>query len=128
MDEIRPEYVEALNAARWNYWWYVAAAIPALLLVPAALTRKLGCLAFPAAYFLSWLALNFAVQHYWAAKEANAVTDAEWADVTADTAQLYAGVTTIPYAFVYVSIVGALIYTTVGVVRSMFKPKSNNRS
>ena len=127
MDELRPEYVEAVNSARLNFWLYAAAAISLLFFIPAAATKKFGCLAFPASYFLTWLLLNVAIQHYWAAKKTNAITDAEWADVTADTARLFAGLTTIPYAFVYVSIVGALIYSVAGIARLFFKPKQDDR-
>ena len=111
MDEFRPEYVEALNAARWNYWWYITLAIPFLLLVPAAAKRKFGCLVIPPTYFLTWLAFNLCIQHYWAAKKINAVTEAEWEDVTADTGRLFAGISTIPYVFVYVSVVAFSIYS-----------------
>ena len=125
MDEFRPEYVEALDAARWNCWWYLTLAIPFLLLVPAAVKRKFGCLAIPATYFFTWLAFNLCIQHYWAAKKINAVTEAEWADVTADTGRLFAGITTIPYVFVYVSVITVLTYSIAGVLRYCFG-KSND--
>ena len=124
MEEFRPEYVEALDAARWGWLWYATLAVPFLLLIPAAVKRKFGCLAFPAAYVLTWLVFNIHVQNYWAAKKANAVTDAEWADVTGDTARVFAGATTIPYVVVYVSIVGAAIYAIAAIFRLFSKPKS----
>ena len=124
MEEFRPEYVEALNAAQWGWLWYATLAVPFLVFVPAAATRKLGCFAFPTAYFLAWLVFNIHVQNYWAAKEANAVTDAEWADVTADTAQVFAGVATVPYVVVYVSVVGAVVYGIAAIGRLFVKTKS----
>ncbi|MCA9198558.1 MAG: hypothetical protein KDA87_13515 [Planctomycetales bacterium] len=124
MDKFRPEYVEALNAARWNYWWYIAVAIPFLLFVPAAVKRKYGCFVFPTAYFSSWLTLNLSVQHYWSAKAANAVTTEEMMDVTADTARALAPLTTVPIVFVYVSVAGALVYAVVGFMRFCLKPKT----
>ena len=124
MEELRPEYVEALNAAKWGWLWCATLAVPFLLLIPAAAKRKFGCLAFPTAYFLTWLVFNIHIQNYWAAKKANAVTDAEWADVTADTGRVFAGVTTIPYVLVYVSVVGAVIYGIVAMCRLFSKLKS----
>ena len=64
-------------------------------------------------------------RHYWAAKKINAVTEAEWADVTADTGRLFAGITTIPYVFVYVSVITVLTYSIAGVLRYCFG-KSND--
>ena len=120
MDEFRPEYVQALDAARWNFWWYVAAVIPILLLVPAAAKRRLGCLAFPLAYFLSWVAFCCAVEYYWTTKEQHAATGAEWADVTADTGRLFGPVLVgVPLVVIYVSLVAGLIYATAAIVRRL---------
>ena len=127
VDEFRPEYVEALDAARWNYWWYLSLAIPFLLLVPAAVKRKFGCLAISATYFLTWLTLNLCIQHYWAAKKINAVTEAEWADVTADTGRVFAGISTIPYVFVDISVIAVLIYSIAGVLRYCFGKSNDTR-
>ena len=124
MEEFRPEYVDALNAAKWGWLWYATLVVPLVVLIPAAVKRKFGCLAFPAAYFLTWLVFNIHVQNYWAAKEANAVADAEWADVTADTARVFAGATTIPYVVVYVSAIGAVIYAIAAICRLFSKCES----
>jgi hypothetical protein len=126
MDEFRPEYSQAIDAARWNFWWYIAAAIPLLLFIPAAAKRQLGCLAFPLAYTLSWIAMCAAVEYYWAAKKSNAVTEAEWNDVIADTARVFAPATVIPFVVVYVSVVGAVVYGLFAIVRRIRNETCHN--
>lgn len=121
MEEFRPEYVEALNAARWGWLWYVTLAVPFLLLTPSIVKRKYGSMPFPAAYFLTWLAFNLHIQNYWAVKKANVGASDEWADVTA---RLFASVTTIPYVFVYVSLVGAVLYGVTRIMQLCFKSKT----
>ena len=107
-----------------GWLWYATLTVPLVVLIPAAAKRKFGCLAFPAAYFLTWLVFNIHIQYYWAAKKANAATDAEWADVTSDTARVFAGATTVPYVLVYVSVVGAVIYGIAAICRSFSRTKS----
>lgn len=123
MDEFRPEYVNALDAARWNFWWYVAGAIPLLLLIPAAVKRRFGCLAFPLSYALSWVAFFCAVQYYWSVKMALAQTDAELSDATADTARLFGPfLVGVPLVLIYVSLVGVIVYGVAALVRQFRTP------
>jgi len=118
VDEFRPEYVQALDAARWNFWWYVAGAIPLLLLIAAAAKRKFAWIAFPLSYLLSWIAFFFAVEYYWGVKMAVAQTDAEMLDATADTARLFGPFFVgVPLVLIYVSLVGVVVYGTAALVR-----------
>ena len=118
MDEFRPEYVQALEAARWNFWWYVAGAVPLLLLIPAAAKRRFGCIAFPLSFASCWIAFFCAVQYYWDVKMELAETDAEISDATADTARLFGPfLVGVPLVLVYVALVGAIVYGLAATVR-----------
>ena len=118
MDNFRPEYVQALSVARWNFWLYVAAAAPVLLLIPAAVKRRFGCVAFPLSYALSWLAFFLAVEYYWSVKLAVAQTDAEMVDASGDTARLFGPfLVGVPLVLVYVSVVSVGVYGVAAFIR-----------
>ena len=40
MEIFRPEYVEALDAARWNAWWLLALVVPFILAVGPVLDKR----------------------------------------------------------------------------------------
>jgi len=124
VDDFRPEYVQALDAARWNFWWFVAVAIPPLVLIQAAVKRHSGCMAFSLSFGLSWIALFCSVQYYWGAKIAVAKTVAEISDATNDAGAsfgpFYVG---IPLVFVYVLFVGVFVYGGTAIFRRLRRPR-----
>ncbi len=129
MPEFRPEYVEALNAARWNAWWIAVLAIPVVLLSFSALKRRFGCVTFSVAFVLSWLAFFFAVQYYWDAKLEIAKTPEEIADATADSGRAFGPfLVGIPLVFVYVSIVAVVIYGLVATLRWLMGNSTTRKS
>ncbi len=119
MEEFRPEYVEAINSARWNAWWIVVLVFPILLMTFTAINRRFGCVAFPIACAITWFSFVFAVEYYWDVKAQSAVTDAEIADASADTGRLF-GPAAVggPLVFAYVTVVTGLVYGTTAVIRS----------
>ena len=67
-------------------------------------------------------AIGLGVQYIWDAKEANAVTEAEWADVTADTAELFFHVVFgFPFALTYT----ILCYLAASLVSCIYRLISN---
>ena len=105
LDQLRPEYIDAVNAAVWNHWFLLAILIPPFLLLPPTWLRFHSAtifVVFLASVVLCWLCFGMGVQHIWDIKELNAQTTAERADVTADTAKLFAPVVIgVPFAICY---------------------------
>ena len=109
LDPFRPEYVDAVNAAAtWNPWFFLALVLPPALLTPIVwyrVHRAVNTFAFICATVLCLYCFGLGVQYIWDVKEIHAQTDAELADVTADTAKLYAPVIFgIPYAILYTAL------------------------
>ena len=120
MDPFRPEYVDAVNAAAWNHWFFLALAVPPLLLIPLNWYRfhwALITVAFLCAAVLCLICFGLGVEYIWHVKEIHAQTTAEHADVTADTAKVFApALIGVPYAIFYTTGVQlvALIIQTIG--------------
>ena len=88
-DSFRPEFLDAIRSAWWNWWFIAAYIIPFLLIVPACVIRWAGCVMSPVALFL-FVAIYFVgVREYDAAFVRNAVTRAELGSVTADTGRVF---------------------------------------
>jgi hypothetical protein len=110
---MRPEYIEAVNAVRtgWSFW--IIWILPACVIWFSMLVRPLRphcygiviiCGAFVLAIFLFWY---FAVSHaerIQSAKEANMQTEAERQDWASDTWRVFAPLFAIPYSLVYCTI------------------------
>lgn len=99
---MRPEYLDALDAARWNYWFLVMLVVPPLLICAGRLAGKSGCIVFVAAFVVCWHCFGMWVGYYWDVKLQMAVTPAELHDSTADTAALYGpALVGTPFALIY---------------------------
>ena len=105
MDELRPEYVNAVEAALWNYWFILAYLLPFLILLPLGWKRShriLTAIGAVLSLAICWLCYAKGIRYMWYIREINAQTEAEWADVTADTAKLFAPIIIgIPFAVGY---------------------------
>lgn len=108
MDTLRPEYVEAVAAARWNLWLIpLFLAAPAILVLPIYRRWHWGvilCLAFVAA-LATWVSLFGYSETIWRTMEVHAESSAEIEDVTSDTGRVFG-----PF---FLGIPFALFYTTV---------------
>ena len=105
MDTFRPEYLEAVAAARWNLWLIpLLLCAPLLLLVPvlrrwhwAAITglAVIGTIA-------TWISVFGYSETIWKTMEAHAQTGAEIEDVTSDTGRVLGPfLVGIPFALFY---------------------------
>jgi hypothetical protein len=102
---VRPEYLQALEAARWNHWFLLMLVVPAILLCFATRSWTLGFVALPVACVLCWLFFFLAVEYYWDVKDRMALTPKEMEDATGDTARLYGPVLVeFPFAVIYCSL------------------------
>jgi hypothetical protein len=88
--QFRPQFIEATQDALWNGWFFVAYAIPFLIIVPFSYWRFGGCLVAPVAFIGSWLVYAYAIDIYDESFELNAVTESEWDAVTSDTGRTFA--------------------------------------
>ena len=108
--QLRPEYVEATDAARFNFWLWLSIATPWLLVLASTTKRKTRIYAIIFSYPVCWILFCIAVEHYWNAKLEFAMTDAEMSDATADTGRLFGPVVVgIPLVAIYVTFVSLLI-------------------
>jgi hypothetical protein len=89
-DQLRPEFVQAIDAALWNWWFWVAYAAPFVIIIPASARTWSGCLAAPVAFLACWLAHAHAIDVYDDAFARNAVTRREWDAVNRDTGRTFA--------------------------------------
>jgi len=107
---LRPEYIEAIDAVRWGWSFWIAFWLPAAIIWLATFSRPIpeaenrvavGCGFFALACFLCWI---FIVMHgnlIQSAKERHMETQAEMDDFTTDTWHLNASVTAVPIAVIY---------------------------
>ena len=108
--QFRPEYIEATDAARYNFWLWLSVATPWILVLASTAKRKIRIFAIVLSYPVCWILFCVAVEYYWNAKLYFAVTEAEMSDATADTGRLYGPVMVgIPLVAIYVTIVSVLI-------------------
>ncbi|HOY59211.1 MAG TPA: hypothetical protein PK640_13890 [Verrucomicrobiota bacterium] len=104
----RPEYLDAVAAARWNLWLIpVLLSAPLLLLLPV-LKRwhwaLITGLAFVCA-IATWFSLFAYSETIWKTMEANAQTAAEIREVTADTGRVFGPfLLGIPFALFYAAV------------------------
>ncbi len=123
MDEIRPEYLEAVSAARWNGWLGpLFASAPTILAI--CIIKRWHCAwlvaAVPIAMFITWVSLILYADHIWEAMRAHAVTKAEWREVTSDTGRLYGPILVgIPFAVLYTLVWLPVIAIGVGCLRGV---------
>lgn len=114
---MRPEYLEALEAARWNWWWLATLVLPALLICASSRKWWWAIIGFLVAVPLCWILFALAVEHFWEVKFRLAETEVERRDATADTARLFGPILIgTPFAVLYctgwviVSHIGAWIW------------------
>ena len=91
MDTLRPEYLEAVSAARWNLWLIpLFLSAPLLLMMPVlrrwhwAVIVSLALVGVVA----TWLSLFAYSETIWRTMETHAETAAEIDEVTSDTARV----------------------------------------
>jgi hypothetical protein len=107
---MRPEYLEALQWARWNHWVIAMWLAPILLIGAASRSWKLACLAMPVAIVACFVFFWLGVDYYWEVKERIAQTEEEWNDVTSDAARLYGPILVgPPFAIMYCSLLAVII-------------------
>lgn len=105
LESLRPEYIEAVAASRWNLWLIPLFFLPPLLF---ALLAYRGCNAWLRAaavigcIILTWFSLWFYSEVIWTTMELHAQTGAEWNDVTSDTGRVLGPILVgIPFAVTY---------------------------
>lgn len=123
MDDLRPEYLDAVEAARWN-GWLIPLFVAAPITIAICFVKRLhpGWLvgAALAAMFATWVSLILYSEHIWETMGAHAVTDAEWDQVTADTGRLFGPILVgIPFSVVYTLVWLLVIATGNWVVRAV---------
>lgn len=105
MNTFRPEYLEAVAAARWNLWLLpLFLSTPLLLLLPVLRRRHWAVIAVlaVAGAVATWFSLFAYSETIWKTMEANAQTAAEIEDVTSDTGRVLGPfLLGIPFAFFY---------------------------
>ncbi len=105
LHQFRPEYVDAVNAAVWNHWFILSLLVPPAMLLLTTLCRchwTIHAFVFLCAVVLCWFCFGLGVRYIWDIKEIHTQTPAELADVTNDTAKLFAPVIVgVPYAIFY---------------------------
>lgn len=110
---MRPEYIDAVNAVRtgWSFWiiWILPACVIwfSMLLRPFRPHRyrvMIICGAFVLASFLFWYCYASYAERIQSAKEANMQTEAERQDWTADTWRVFAPISAIPWSLAYCTI------------------------
>jgi hypothetical protein len=105
MDTLRPEYLEAVAAARWNLWLIpLFLSGPLLLLVPVIRRWHWAVIVglLLAAAVATWFSVFAYSETIWKTMEANAKTAAEINDVTSDTGRVLGPfLLGIPFALFY---------------------------
>ena len=91
IETIRPEYRDAVEAARSNFWLIPVFLAAPILIFTAVLRRWhwvfiVGVILFAA--FVTWVFLFFYSETLWETMEAHAETDAEIEDVASDTGRV----------------------------------------
>jgi len=92
MDTFRPEYLEAVSAARWNLWLVpLFLAAPLLLLVPVLRRWHWAFIAGLAlvGVVATWFSIFAYSETIWKTMEAHAATAAEIDEVTSDTGRVF---------------------------------------
>jgi hypothetical protein len=101
-DAMRPEYLHALEWARWNHWLLAMWIVPAVMLCLAARSWKISLPVLPLAIVVCWWFLFLGVEYYWDVKGRIAVTEAEQEDFTSDAGRLYGPILVgVPFAIEY---------------------------
>lgn len=88
-NSLRPEYVNAIEAALWNHWFAFAYLVPFLILIPASRWRWLAIAISPLAFFAFFTFYFCGVRTYDHAFVTNAVTEFERELISADTARVF---------------------------------------
>lgn len=105
MDTLRPEYLEAVTASRWNLWLIpLFLSTPLLLLVPVVRRWHWAVLVglFVAGAVATWFSLYAHSETIWRTMEANAETAAEMKEVASDTGRSFGPfLVGIPFAVLY---------------------------
>jgi len=101
---MRPEYVEAVDSARWGITFWMMFIIPAATIWIAAFRQRLSKSLFVATCGICWLLIGFHAGHIQDTKKRFAVTDEEIQDFASDTWFLFGSVVALPYIFVYVTV------------------------
>jgi hypothetical protein len=131
MDAFRPEYLDAVAAARWNGWLLpLFLAAPTILVVCFAtrMKRRPIAVGLLASMFATWLSLFLYSERIWETMGNYAVTDAERREFTADTGRLFGPVLVgVPFSALYTlcwfSIIGILNWG----IRALTTPKRAKR-
>ena len=103
--ELRPEFIEALDAANSSWWFVFAWIIPPALIFPSVVWRWGGCIVAPVAVIGFYVAFVGGYQNLDRVIEQNAVTADELDVWASDTDRTFAPVLTGPIL--------SVLYTTV---------------
>src|SRR5689334_20898745 len=101
---MRPEYLDALEWARWNHWFIAMWIAPVILICFASRSWKLTVAALPIAMIVCFVLFCVGVDYYWDVKVRMAQTEVEREDATSDAARLYGPIILgPPFAILYCS-------------------------
>ena len=98
---MRPEYLDAVDAVRWGWSYWLALAVPAGLIWFSAYRQRAGCILFVAACLVGWCLSFYHIEHLWDTKGQLAQTEAEREDFTSDVSRVFAPVNLVPYVLRY---------------------------
>lgn len=108
MNGIRPEWLEAVAASRWNLWLIPSFMTAPLLVLVPFLRRWYWIVIIPSvivAVIATWISLFCYSETIWETKEANAQTSAEIDEVTSDTGRVFGPfLRGVPFAVIYTTI------------------------
>lgn len=142
---MRPEYIEAVEAARWGWsYWLMTIVPPAMIWLSAVvwfLPQHMECgvglgkfsvpfiisATFVHALVLSWALILFWVNYVEWVKGRLAQTPDEWMDWSADTHVVFAPVTAVFYA-IYACVPHAVAAHAIGFVASRFLERRRQRA
>jgi hypothetical protein len=108
LNGIRPEWLEAVAASRWNLWLIPSFMTAPLLALIPFLRRWYWIVIIPSvvvAVIATWISLFCYSETIWETMEANAQTSAEWDEVTSDTGRVFGPfLCGVPFAVIYTTI------------------------
>ncbi|MCC7334943.1 MAG: hypothetical protein IT422_07600 [Pirellulaceae bacterium] len=122
--QLRPQWIDAVNAAWYNWRFVVAIVIPWLLFVAFTRFRWGGCAVFPFALLGCWFFISWGIYNVSDVMAYNAVTDDEFGLATSDTERTFAPFLSVPpVALIYT----LLVFGIVAFLRMAFRIREEPR-
>jgi hypothetical protein len=125
--QLRPEFIEAVDAANSSWWFALAWIIPPALIFPSVVWRWGGCIIAPVAVIGCYVAFVSGYANLDRVIQQNAVTDDEIDVWASDTDRTFAPVLTGPiFSVVYTAVCLCAAYTGRLIFRLCFFRRRSN--